>query len=118
MSINKLYEEKNSNLIQTLQNHSVSNPFSLGIEIWHNNEKKTLVTIYFNYVPRNAVTTFNTVLFTTVELSKYTNLEEIFQGIHLKNCSAAVINSYNNIIASFLAVYGENFLNFFFFFYF
>ncbi|XP_055384670.1 uncharacterized protein LOC129614222 [Condylostylus longicornis] len=93
--IRSLYETKLKDLIFELKYITNKNPYSLSYEIWESVENTVFITFYVHYLTLNGTKeTLKEVLFKTLKLTNYTNFDELFEHINLKNC-AGIIAAYS-----------------------
>lgn len=116
MNLQKIYEEKFQKIDKAIKKYSNKCKFSLSMEIWNNIEKKTLLSIYFNFnrnilqeesiedESENSPILIN-IVYKTIELKQKSSTQdilELFNGINLENCVAAIVNKQNDLINEFL----------------
>ncbi|XP_055916890.1 uncharacterized protein LOC129949447 [Eupeodes corollae] len=101
--IEDLHKTKFEKMKDRIKVHSQVKSYSLSFDVWMNIEGKQLVSIYYNHVSEEFEDQFCDNIYMTIELNCYTSFEAIFHGFNLQNCSAAIVNSNQEIINTFLS---------------
>ncbi|XP_055836839.1 uncharacterized protein LOC129905389 [Episyrphus balteatus] len=102
-TIENFYNKKFEKLRDRIKIHSQVKSYSLSFDVWTNIEGKQFVSIHYNHISEEFEDQFCDNLYVTIELNSYSSFETIFAGFNLQNCSAAIINSNNEIINTFLS---------------